>query len=439
MSVVEEIIYIYISFKERNLKTNLFKKELDKLSLGKFIYYLYLPIYLFKLIKDFLLFRNRFFKTKAEAKIVSQKVWLMIGSKNNRDSLEFIHHNLTDAVFLATNAQSAQLNHYPELCLQNRLCYLHKFPLNFIQLYKKLKHRSWSYINILFKTNGMYEVALQALTLYRPKALIFANDHNPLMRAFLLATKQKGIPTIYIQHAAVSEYFPPLSFDLSLLEGQDTLEKYKKCGPITGKVAFIGMPKFDDYVFLRNNQQQVNRIAVCANLFDRKDLVEQLVNQLIQQFPQLQISFRPHPRDVRSFSFRHPPILSDPTQENIFDFLKNQDLIIAANTSTHLEATLLNIKSIYYKLFGNENKIKEDYYGFVAQNMIEKVNDFETLSKVINQNRIQKENVYQKASYYNAVIDTPYEGKSQELAIKYIKELLDSDTPPPILSKPHTV
>lgn len=425
MSIIEQILYIYIKFKETDLNINFFKKEIHTLPFGKWIYYVYIPIYLFKLIKDFLLFRNRFFKTQQEAKIVKQKVWLLIGSKNNRDSLQFITQHLTDATFLATNAKSAQLGNYPRLLLQSRLYYLHKLPNNFIKLYKKLGSRSWGYINPLFKVNGMYEIALQALTLYRPKALIFTNDHTSMMRAFLLAAKQRKIPTIYIQHAAVSEYFPPLIFNLSLLEGQDTLDKYKKCGTITGKTALVGMPKFDNFVSLRNRNQKVSHIAVCANLLDKKELLEQLIEQLILRFPQLQISFRPHPRDTRSFSFTQTPILSDSTKEGILDFLTKQDLIIAADTSTHLEATLLNIKSIYYNLSKNQHTNLEDYYGFIAHQMIEQAPDFEALTAIIEQNIIQKEDVYQKAKYYNAAIDTPYEGKSQKLAIHHIKKLLN--------------
>src|SRR5690606_29498036 len=142
----------------------------------------------------------------------------------------------------------------------------------------------------------------QKLKKYRPQAIVFANDHNADARAMLLAAKQLGIPTVYVQHSSVSHLFPPLAFDLSLLEGQDSLDKYRLCGPVQGRVEFIGMPKADKFVQHRNRNQQVQTLGIACNLMDLTDEVQQLVRNISLDFPELRIQLRPHPRDKRSYT-----------------------------------------------------------------------------------------------------------------------------------------
>ena len=60
------------------------------------------------------------------------------------------------------------------------------------------------------------------------RKVVFSNDHNVQNRLFLHACKLSNIHTSYIQHASVSQYFPPLNFDLSFLYGEVDYEKYKK-------------------------------------------------------------------------------------------------------------------------------------------------------------------------------------------------------------------
>ena len=137
-------------------------------------------------------------------------------------------------------------------------------------------------------------------------------------------------------------------------------------------------------------------------------------------------TLRPHPGDKRDFSFVKEfdsnVRFSDGKKEPAFDFLKQQDALIAADSSIHLEATMLNIISFYYRF--NTSAFIPDYYGYVKQGLVEKAADTNQLIKLLRQYQNHRPLVFELARYYNAVLGTEYEGRSHELALKYIQEHL---------------
>ena len=359
---------------------------------------------------------------------ITGKIWLYVVSKNNYESLQFLHTHLPEAVFVAGQNKeigiyNKQVNRLPT---RRKILYYFKFLPLLGGLYRLKGKRAIRFFDLIYVATGYYELSVRYLRKYRPQAIIFANDHNTDARALLLAAKAAGVPTIYIQHASVSNSFPPLAFDLSLLEGQDSLDKYQVCGPISGEVQFIGMPKAD--LFLKNKNQQpiINNIGVCANIIDELVAIAQLVTRLTQEFPNKIIAFRPHPSDTRNFSFIStigPSIIfSDARQEPAFEFLTKQDALIAADSSIHLEAVMLNVLSIYYRL--EKSNFISDYYGYVQHGLVEKASDLVEVVSILKKYEKQKPNVSERARYYNAVIGTDYEGRSHELALKSIRSFL---------------
>ena len=165
------------------------------------------------------------------------KVWLYVVSANNYDALEFIKKARPDAVLVAGQAKNigrynAAVN---RLSLRRKLLYYWQFPLAFSGFAAERRAgRAWRFFDFIFYAIGYYEVYRRALRHYRPRAVVFSNDHNDDTRSLLLACRAEGVPTAYVQHASVSANFPPLGFDLSLLEGQDALDKYRLCGPVHG-------------------------------------------------------------------------------------------------------------------------------------------------------------------------------------------------------------
>ncbi|MFD2717300.1 hypothetical protein ACFST9_01140 [Hymenobacter monticola] len=353
------------------------------------------------------------------------QVWLYVVSANNYDALSFIKAARTDAVLLA--GQAKNIGRYNgavnRLSLRRKLLYYWQFPWAFIGLLRSEGRRAWRYFDFIFYAIGYYEVYRRALRHYRPRAVVFSNDHNDDSRSLLLACQAEGVPTAYIQHASVSTSFPPLGFDLSLLEGQDALDKYRQCGPVRGRVELVGMPKADAFLGQKNTQPAVKRVGLACNVHDPVSALTETLSYLMAELPGLTFTLRPHPSDPRDFQplRRALPLLqwSDSKQENVFAFLQKHDALIAADTSTHLEAILLNLASIYFQFSGNA--AINDYYGYVAHGLIDAAQDLPALKALLLQYQARKPtDLFRRASYYNATVGTEHEDRSQELAADII-------------------
>ncbi|TGD80908.1 hypothetical protein EU557_13625 [Hymenobacter wooponensis] len=360
---------------------------------------------------------------------VGGKVWLYVVSQNNYDSLHFVREARPDSVLVA--GQSKQIGRYNRqvnrLSLRRKLLYYGQLPGVLLGLWRTEGTKAWRFFDLVFNAIGYYEVYCRALRHYRPRAIIFANDHNDDARALLLAARACGVPTAYVQHASVSTNFPPLGFDLSLLEGQDALDKYRQCGPVRGRTELVGMPKADAFLATKNQSPTVQRVGLACNTLDDTEAIADALGHLLREFPTSMFTFRPHPGDKRDFSFlrqQHPQLqFSDARQHNVFEFLQQQDALIAADTSTHLEATLLNLASIYYR-FGTHG-VTDDYYGYVAHGLVERANTLPELSALLRRYQQHKPlDLYRRAAYYNATLGTPDEGHSQQRALRLLNDWL---------------
>lgn len=351
--------------------------------------------------------------------------WLLITSKNNRDVLSLIKKEIPSAVYFTYEAAVSEDDDIVPLLHFSVWLYSYRFLIVFRYFKEKYGKRVWSHIDYLFKGVGQYEACLRFLKKNKPSYIVFSNDHTIFPRALLIAAKELAIPTIYIQHASITPYFPPLDFDLNLLEGQATLDQYSLNGPVSGTTQFIGMPKFDPYIKYRNTSKKVTRIGVCSNKMDKTDDVEAFLKDLQKAFPTTTITFRPHPADTTIFKIPKEVKLST-NKELAFEFLQKQDLVIAGNTSIHLEAVLLNVVAIYYEYSPYQSDIS-DMYLYCKNNLAKNATNKDLLIKIIEAQIVEKETkIYERAAYYNAVVGSEYEGRSVALAVehihKYIKE-----------------
>ena len=355
--------------------------------------------------------------------------WLYVVSANNYEALAFIKEARADTVLLA--GQGKNIGRYGavvnRLSLRRKLLYYWQFPGALLGLRRLVGQRTLRFFDLVFYAIGYYEVYRRALRHYRPRAVVFANDHNDDSRSLLLACRAEGVPTAYVQHASVSTNFPPLGFDLSLLEGQDALDKYRRCGPIAGLVSLVGMPKADAYLAQRNMAPAVRRVAVACNLLDELSDVQVALTALLATLPQLNFTLRPHPGDQRNFDPLRQALpslqWSNPQQENVFEFLHRHDALVAADTSTHLEATLLNVSSVYYRF--SPTPTLADYYGYAAHGLSEWAHTLPELLVVVERlMKFKAPDLYRRAVYYNATLGTPNEGHSQELAVRQLSQWL---------------
>ncbi|MDX5435658.1 MAG: hypothetical protein LPK03_00580, partial [Pontibacter sp.] len=112
----------------------------------------------------------------------------------------------------------------------------------------------------------------------------------------------------------------------------------------------------------------------------------------------------------------------NPRQQSVFEYLQGIDMLVSGNSGIHLEAVLLNVWSVYYNF--NPKEELHDYYGFVAQGLVEEATSYNTLQPSIAQGIAHKPEVYRRASYYHATVGTENDGRSGELASNFVKAML---------------
>jgi hypothetical protein len=179
-----------------------------------------------------------------------------------------------------------------------------------------------------------------------PAAVLIANDHSPRNRAILAAAQAAGLPTAYLQHAAVGGIECPLNMDLAFLHGQHSLDIYSAIGPVTAEVCLVGSPKIDvaRRDALSRTKTSPFSIGVFPGLFDHPNRVGDVVAELREGFPKATFALRRHPRDARAGwdNLMAEQDLSNALNAlHIMEALQACDLVIFDDSNVGLEAAAL--------------------------------------------------------------------------------------------------
>ena len=275
-------------------------------------------------------------------------------------------------------------------------------------------------------TYGYYFEARKILRQFDAKFLVVANDHSYPQRAFFRAAQSLNIKTAYVQHASVSENFPPLEYDYAFLDGQESLDKYMANNkPCLSKVFLTGSPRFDIIKEIKNNENNNSkiRLGIAINTVDTLEKILCLIEKTQKATNNTQIVLRPHPlmnKDFWSnFAVNNNCIYSDSKEENPFNFISNNDIFIAGETSFHLDVALTGKISYYYNFSSGDIL---DHYGYLKSGLIKELSESlielnETSVDVVN-SKDRKELI----QYYVANYGTSDWGKSAELTALILTE-----------------
>lgn len=273
---------------------------------------------------------------------------LYINSENTKDSLIFLKDNLRSCFFYQNNSihflkKEGAYVHNLRIPIWVTLFSLANFPFFCFKYwikaakYPDLYFENWGkdYCNDkLLKTNKNI------------KRVVFANDHNVHNRLFLNSCKKMNIKTYYLQHASITDKFPPLSFDYSFLFGEKDFHKYRSIGEVNGYVELVGSPKFDSLYKIRKGEvNNIQTIGIAYNILDEIKKIKELIDHFLIN-TSFQIVIRPHPGDPRRLDIQNQRISwSIPNKSSMCKFLKNIDVLLAGDSSIHLEALYTNTKS----------------------------------------------------------------------------------------------
>lgn len=272
-------------------------------------------------------------------------------------------------------------------------------------------------------TSGCYE-AYDKILKDNPqlKLIVFANDHSIENRCLLEIAAKHGVKTLYVQHASITERFPPLHFTYSFLDGMESFKKYKAIGDMKGTIFLTGSPRFDE-LYKYKGATKTHDIGIALNQLDSCDKVMELCKYLQDNTSQ-RIIVRPHPRmgnlfDAQLFR-KHGIDISDSTQESSFSFLSKVKFLIANESSIHLDSALIGVPSFLYNF--SDHKIL-DWYSYIKKGLIQVCDNFDDVMMVIKR---QQELPVDKIQYYNSSWDTPIEGNVGAFIADFITSLISS-------------
>lgn len=283
----------------------------------------------------------------------------------------------------------------------------------------------WS-IDQYWLNYGLYLVGRLWFWRAAPRAIVFANDHSQISCVLAAAASAENIPTFYVQHACVTDAFPPLTTTFALLDGLDAVQKYDRIGLSNTEVFTVGITKFDSYVSRIRDSNGLRRVGICFNKADELTLCRELLNRMAEYANELSFTatVRPHPRmEGKSLAAiaQHASELrfewSDPASESPFDFLCAQDVILCGMSAIALEAALVNVVPINFVM----SEDFTDWYGFAKQGLCRSTSSFEELRAwLVEVSEGNATPVRETAKHYSATVGTEWDGKSAYLAAQLI-------------------
>jgi SAM-dependent methyltransferase len=266
---------------------------------------------------------------------------------------------------------------------------------------------------------GYYIVARGLLEIMRPGLVLLSNDHSMRMRTLARAASDAGIETAYVQHASVTDGFPPLGFDLAFLDGRDAARKYDLPGS-GGTLAFLtGIAKADGARREARGRSHIATVGVCVNALDPTDDVHRFVTRFAELAPDYRLILRPHPSDARAWGADTTLEISNPHTEAPFEFLDRVDAIVTGPSNIALEAALVEVLPIFFDFAGSAR----DHYGFVRNGLCATAESAEDAVAVLRDYGPHAPQ-FSRARDYCATIGTTHDGRSAELVASLLHEHL---------------
>lgn len=363
-----------------------------------------------------------FFCKKKSGDNIKGKILFFVPSKNNQRAVQTIIENLDEKEFIIVKDD----NDYPFV----KAVYL-SIPYVFL-LIKKYLSSSNKQRTLIKKhpfaflfTYGKYIMAERFLLDLAPSVLVMSNDHSPINRCLIKVANLLEIKTVYLQHASVSLKFPKLEFDYSFLDGLESFEKYGLTSKCNSKVVLSGSPRYDNFYNNVKDLKEKSVVGLSINQFDDINVIKDLCSRILSD-TDYRIMIRPHPNMTE---WKHSWFLNNNIDfSNAFitppkEYLKCLTIQISNVSGIHLDAAILGIPTIQFKLSLSEIP---DQYDYLKKNLIKKADTYSDLLLYM-ENPKQLLPDINLIQYFMASVKSSYEGEVGALISKYIKALYYSN------------
>ncbi|WP_026970146.1 hypothetical protein [Algoriphagus terrigena] len=378
------------------------------------------------LIKPICLFFSSFFKSLFNGlyrmPALKSEVYLAVSSsKNNNKVILPISEGLDRCLVIGPSLG----NSFPRF-----LAHLYALPYFFhlIGLVRNLKgydrRVAISFFHLFWITFGYLRIWNKILSNSNIKVVIFSNDHLAYYRTLTFISKKLSILTVYLQHAGISERFPPLSFDYALLDGEISKDKYMvQSRDSKTNILLLGSVRFDKIARLRFSRTDSRLIGLSLNLLDDEFKVVGILKAIsVSNLFGIVVRFHPGFSAGRKLKLKelfggYVQDFSDPDIEPLELYLSRIRLHLSGVSFIHFEAILSGINS--FKI--ETSSYAGDPYGFSDEFVIQTLIDFDILKN--EQNWILSEFQMEYLRSYVANYDSLLDG--EETLPKYLEVLRD--------------
>lgn len=268
------------------------------------------------------------------------------------------------------------------------------------------------------------KIASELFEIVNPKCLIFSNDHSGVSRGIISQARKSNIKLIYTQHAVVGKNFPRLKYDLSLLDGYQSLINYKNSGKIDGIIVLTGRQKIKIY---NDKVERCKKIVVgCAtNPYDDIEEWDKILNELIRG--NFEVLIRLHPRENRLKKWR---IISSKyniqcSELSLDNFIRMSNVTISGVSGFALDSVIRGVPNITIMPKKIKSERMNDYFNFMEYKITEKCKELSGLNELIR-DKINNCNERFYSYIYDAGCVYDPDLKKYNVIEKYISNKFDS-------------
>ena len=283
---------------------------------------------------------------------------------------------------------------------------------------------SWDFM----KASGVYKTLEKVLSRNpQLKMIVMASDQDIECRIMIDLAKKYHYKTLYVQHASVSEYFPALNFTYSFLDGMESYEKYLRCGNVSGNVFLSGGTRFDMFYKFKKVGKKYD-VGIAYNDVDDLEVIMRLCMFIKDNYTS-KIIVRPHV----SFLINNPDYdfgiftsqgfaVSNPLMEASYVFLSEIKVMVANESSIHLDAAIMGVPSIQYNMSKSEHL--SDYYSYIKNGLTKACEDVSDIVRLLSMGYTIPDKTIR---YYNASCNSIVEGSVGKMIAEFIhKDIYES-------------
>ena len=281
------------------------------------------------------------------------------------------------------------------------------------------------YVRQLFRSCGYWFWLRGLLRAYPSKWLLTANDHNPWNLMLYELARSDGRKTAYVQHASVSNIFPPLDFDVAFLDGPISWEVYQNIAVSARRPAFAGdvcLCGQQKRLGGKRISSKVQVLGIATSSLTGLDVLLEVLKRLSMEGWQMVLRSHPTESPDRLEAYDEwaesiPGLLFQKGTLPLARFLGVVDMVIAGDSSILLETAVSGRCAVYMRELSGRGM--DDYYGFVQNGIALRMDASRDVGLQIRQWEAHMDSlVYsQSVARYSTSFGTEWFGKEGKWAV----------------------